>query len=136
MCDCSKTISLNEVHVFSIKYCCYNSDILLKNNNINFIDSAGLTFWIIRIFDFNRAEPTCHRTNFPYASSGYQNGAFWYIVLRIMLLTYTRAMIRFSNCCGLSQMDETVSLLHNGVCLIKHLNLSKSYYNSFMRNIL
>ena len=33
-----------------------------------------------------------------------QNGAFWYIVLRIMLLTYTRAMIRFSRCDGLSRM--------------------------------
>ena len=59
---------------------------------------------MIRIIDFNRAEPTCYRTNFPYASFGWQNGAFWYIVLRVMLLTYTRAMIRLSNCGGLSRM--------------------------------
>ena len=31
--------------------------------------------------DFNRAEPTCYRTYFPYASSSKQNGAFSYIVL-------------------------------------------------------
>ena len=31
---------------------------------------------MIRIIDFKRAEPTCYRTNFPYASSGEQNGAF------------------------------------------------------------
>ena len=30
--------------------------------------------------DFNRAEPTCYMANFPYASSGYQNGAFSYIL--------------------------------------------------------
>ena len=27
-------------------------------------------FQIIRMIDFNRAEPTCYRTYFPYASSG------------------------------------------------------------------
>ena len=31
--------------------------------------------------DFNRAERTCYRTNIPNASSGYQNGAFSYIVV-------------------------------------------------------
>ena len=40
--------------------------------------------------DFDRAELTCYRTNFPYTSSGYRNGAFWYIVLRVMLLIYPR----------------------------------------------
>ena len=34
-----------------------------------------------------------------------QDGAFWYIILRVMLLTYIRAMIRFSNCGGLSRMQ-------------------------------
>ena len=28
---------------------------------------------------FNRAEPTCYRTKFPYSRSGLQNEAFWYI---------------------------------------------------------
>ena len=41
---------------------------------------------------------------FHCAISGEQNGAFWYIVLHVMLLTYTRAMIRFSNFGGLSRM--------------------------------
>ena len=41
---------------FSIKY--RHSDILLKK--INFIYSADSTFRIIRIIDFNRAEPTCY----------------------------------------------------------------------------
>ena len=41
------------------------SNILLeKNNNINFIYSVD------RIMDFNKAEPTCYGTNFPYTSSG------------------------------------------------------------------
>ena len=53
----------------------------------------------------SRAEPTCYRTIFPCASSGLQNGAFRYIVLRVMLLTYIRAMIRSSNCGGLSRMS-------------------------------
>ena len=39
---------------------------------------------------FNRAEPTCYRTNFPYASSSLQNAAVSYIIL---CLTYTRALI-------------------------------------------
>ena len=38
--------------------------------NLNFIYSVDKTFWIIRIIDVNRAEPTCYSTNFPYASSG------------------------------------------------------------------
>ena len=33
--------------------------------------------------DFNRAEPTCHRTIFPYASTGYKNAAFPTIGLRL-----------------------------------------------------
>ena len=33
-----------------------------------------------------------------------ENGAFWYIVLRVMLLTHTLAMIRFSSCDRLSRM--------------------------------
>ena len=62
------------------------------------------TFRIIKIINFNRAEPTCYKTYFPYASSGLQNGAFRYIILRVMHLTYTRSMIQFSNRGGLSQM--------------------------------
>ena len=61
---------------------------IIEKNPINFIYS------IDRIMDFNRAEPTCYRTNFPYASSDLQNGAFSYIVLRVMRLTYTRGLIR------------------------------------------
>ena len=53
--------------------------------------STSFILLIIRIIDFNRAEPTCYRTNFHCV--GEQNGAFWYIVIRIRLLTYTRAMI-------------------------------------------
>ena len=60
---------------------------------INFIYPADQTFRIIRLIDFNRAEPTCFRTNFNCAIYGEQNGAFWYIVLHIMLLTYTQAII-------------------------------------------
>ena len=52
--------AINKAYVFSIKYC--YSDILMKN--INFI------YFVDRIMDFNRAEPMCYRTNFPYASSG------------------------------------------------------------------
>ena len=37
-----------------------------------------------------------------------QNEVLWYIVLRVMLLTYTRAMIQFSNCGGLSRMHKNV----------------------------
>ena len=73
---------------------------------INFIYPANKTFRIIRINDFNRAEPTCYRTNFHCAIPSEQNGGFWYIVLRIMLLTYTRAMIGLSNCGGLSGMFQ------------------------------
>ena len=61
--------------------------------------------------DFNRAEPTWYRTNFHCAISGEQNGAFWYIVLRIMLLTYTQAMIQISNCGGLSRMGGSMYIL-------------------------
>ena len=51
----------------SLKRRCY-SDIFLKK--INFIYPADKTFRIIRIIDFNRAEPTCYRTNFHCAISG------------------------------------------------------------------
>ena len=70
-------ITTNEVSVFSIKYR-YN-DILLKN--INFIYSVDKTFRVFRIMDFNINEPTCYSSSFPYASSGYQNTAFSYIVI-------------------------------------------------------
>ena len=77
---------------------------IFYGEKINFIYLADKIFRIIRIIDFNRAEPTCYRTYFHCPISGEQNGAFWYIVLRIMLLTYNRAMIWFSNCGGLSRM--------------------------------
>ena len=35
-----------------------------------FIYYADLTFRVIRKMDFDRAEPTCYRTYFPYTSSG------------------------------------------------------------------
>ena len=54
--------------------------------------------------DFNRVEPTCYRTNFPDASFSKQNGAFLYIVLLVIRLTYTRGLIRFSNCAGLFRL--------------------------------
>ena len=53
--------------------------------------------------EFNRAEPTCYGTNFPYACSGLQNGASSYIVLRKMRLKYARGLIRFSSCARLSK---------------------------------
>ena len=52
----------NEVYVFSIK--CGYSDILFKKNNINFIYSVNKTFRVIKIMDFNRAEPTCYQLIF------------------------------------------------------------------------
>ena len=39
---------------------------------------------------FNRAEPTWYITKSPYASSGWQNAAFSYIILG---LTYIRGLI-------------------------------------------
>ena len=61
--DCSETNGYNipQYDIFSIKY--LYSDILL-NKNLNFI------YAVDRIMDYNRAEPTCYRTNFLYASSG------------------------------------------------------------------
>ena len=53
------------------------SDILLKN--INFIFPIDKTFRVIEIMDFNRTEPTCYSTIFPYAS----NAVFLYIVLAL-----------------------------------------------------
>ena len=58
---------------------------------LNFIYSADLTFQGIRKMDFNTTETTNYGTNFPDASSDLQNGAFSYIVIRIMRLTYTWA---------------------------------------------
>ena len=49
--------------------------------------------------ELKRAGPTCYRTNFPYASSG--------IVLSVMRLTYTRGLIRFSNCAGHSRLENS-----------------------------
>ena len=40
--------------------------------------------------NFNRAELTCYRTNFPYHSSSLQNAAFSYTILH---LTYIRGWI-------------------------------------------
>ena len=96
--DCSKTNGCN-IPQYVVKK---EDAIAIFYEEKNFIYPADTTFRIIRIIDFNRAEPTCYRTNFHCAISGEQNGAFWYIVLRIMLLTYTRAMIGFSNCGRLS----------------------------------
>ena len=56
---------------------------------LNFVYSVDKTVPVIKLIDFNRAESTCYRTNFPYACFGYQNGASSYIVLRIMHLIYT-----------------------------------------------
>ena len=72
----------------------------------NLIYPADKTFRIIRIFDFNRAQQTCYLNHFHCAISGEQNGACWCIVLRIMLLTYIRAMIRFSNSGRHSRMND------------------------------
>ena len=61
--NCSKTNgyniphdAINEVYIFSIK----------------FIDppKKKVICSVDRIMNFNRAEPTCYRANFPYASSG------------------------------------------------------------------
>ena len=71
-CDCSKQTVINEVYVFTIRY--RFSDILLKNTKTSFILLVKL-FWLIRKIDFNRAEPTFYRPNFPYASSVQQNSA-------------------------------------------------------------
>ena len=56
-CDCSKTSS-------------YKLSLYVFEKYIIFIYSVDLTFRVIRKIDFNRAKPTCYRTNFPYASSG------------------------------------------------------------------
>ena len=37
-----------------------------------------------------------------------ENGTFWYIILFVMLLIYTRGIIRFWNCDGLSRMVHVV----------------------------
>ena len=43
--------------------------------------------------DLNRAEPTCYRMNFPFTSSGWQNEALLYKVLRVMCLKYVYRML-------------------------------------------
>ena len=43
---------------FEMKFMFFNE----KLKNINFIYSADLTFRIIKVIDFNRAEPKCYRT--------------------------------------------------------------------------
>ena len=81
------------VATFHNKRCKKDAIVIFYGKKINFIYPADKTFQIIRIIEFNRAEPTCYRTNFHCPVSDEQNGAFWYIVLRIILLTYSRAMI-------------------------------------------
>ena len=49
-----KTIAINEVKVFSIKYRYSYSDIFLLKHNI--IYSVDKTFFVIRITDFNKNE--------------------------------------------------------------------------------
>ena len=56
---------------------------------MNFIYPADYTFQVFRKMDFNRAEPTCYRTNFFLRKFWLKNGAFLYIVLRVRCLTYT-----------------------------------------------
>ena len=53
-CDCSKQMAI-AIFYWKIHKLIY---------------SADKTFRIKRMIDFNRAGPTCYRTNFPYASSG------------------------------------------------------------------
>ena len=65
-CDAVKQTVINEGYVISIKY--RKSYFYWKN--ISFIYSADKMFRVIKIMDFNRADHTCYRTNFPYASSG------------------------------------------------------------------
>ena len=52
----AKQIVINEVNVFSIKH--RYRDILLKKN-VNFVYYVDKTFLVIKIMDFDRAEPTC-----------------------------------------------------------------------------
>ena len=66
--------------------------------------SADETFRIIRIIEFNRTEPTCYRTIFQFANSGLRNVACWYIQCSTTRIIYTRGIIQFSNCDGLSRM--------------------------------
>ena len=96
-----KQTIINEVHVFSRKHFIerYIKSIIL----------------LIKLFGyFNRAEPTCYRTKFSYFSSSKQNGACLYIVLCVVRLTYTRGLIRFSNCAGLSRLLNDHADVSNG----------------------
>ena len=108
-CDCSKTNS------YKLSY----SHILFKIHKLHLFCwlnfSSNKKKWI-----FTGLKPTCYRTNFPYTSSGYQNGAFLYIVLCVMRLTYTRDVIWFSHCAGLSRLGAG----HVKFGLSLHLNPS------------
>ena len=64
----AKQTVIYEVYVFSNK-------ISLNQYFLEKIHKLHLFCCLIRIIVFKRAEPRCYSTNFPYASSGYQNGA-------------------------------------------------------------
>ena len=48
--------------------------------------------------DFNGAEHPCYRTHFSLGNFWLTKWSFSYIVLPVLGLTYTRGLIRFSNC--------------------------------------
>ena len=75
----------------------------MKKKHLNFINFSD--------YQNNRAEPTCYRTNFHTPVPANKMEVFWYIALRIMLLAYIRAMMRFSNCDGLSRMGGLLFFL-------------------------
>ena len=50
------------------------------------------------------------------------------IVLRLMLFTYTRAMTRFSNCCGLSQLILDIVYMESNPVTLASLNIMKNMY--------
>ena len=55
--------------------------------------------------DFNRAEPTCYRTNF-FTPVPAKNEACWYIVLRVMRLTNVYSILEL--CPGFSDRALTL----------------------------
>ena len=63
----AEQIVINEVYVLFQLYIAIAID--YRKKYINFFYSADLTFSINGIIYFNRAEPTCYRTNFLCASS-------------------------------------------------------------------
>ena len=85
------TMTLHNVTLASQKPCHHNNKCECSKQTVYvclllLFFSIKYRYLLIKILvnrkiDFNRAEPTCYRTNFPYASSGWQNGAFLYIVL-------------------------------------------------------